>query len=155
MDILNEYQIRLDELMPLIREQLAANKCVKFSPRGTSMLPMLRQGIDHVVLSPLPRKLKKYDLPLYQRKDGQFVLHRVIQVGETYSCMGDNQFVAEHGLEHTQMIGLVTAFYRDKKEIPVSAFRYRFYCRIWHYSRPVRYFYRRAIGWLRKHITRA
>ena len=155
MDILNEYQIRLDELMPLIREQLAANKCVKFSPRGTSMLPMLRQGIDHVVLSPLPRKLKKYDLPLYQRKDGQFVLHRVIKVGETYSCIGDNQFIVEHGLEHTQMIGLVTAFYRDKKEIPVTAFRYRIYCRMWHYSRPVRHFYRRAIGWLRKRVTKA
>ena len=61
MDILNEHQIRMEELMPLIREQLAANKCVKFSPKGTSMLPMLRQGIDHVVLSPLPHKLQKYE----------------------------------------------------------------------------------------------
>jgi hypothetical protein len=96
MDILNEYQIRLDELMPLIREQLAANKCVKFSPRGTSMLPMLRQGIDRVILSPAPQKLRKYDLPLYRRENGQFVLHRVVKVGKTYSCIGDNQFVVEH-----------------------------------------------------------
>ena len=30
-------------------------------PGGVSMLPMLRQGLDQVVLSPLPEKLKKYD----------------------------------------------------------------------------------------------
>lgn len=154
MDSLSEQEYRLEELLPLIQEALDAGKQVKFSPRGTSMLPMLRQGIDHVVLSPLPHKLTKYDLPLYQRKDGQFVLHRVIKVGETYACIGDNQFVVEHGLKHEQMIGLVTAFYRDKKLIQVTSFRYRIYCLIWHYSRPMRYFYQRSIGWLRKHITK-
>lgn len=150
MDSCSERQVRLEELMPLIREQLAEGKRVKFSPRGTSMLPMLRQGIDSVILSPLPDKLKKYDLPLYQRENGQYVLHRVIQVDETYSCVGDNQFILEKGLRREQMIGLVTAFCRGKKEIPVSAFSYRVYCRLWHYSRPVRHFWRRAIGWLRK-----
>ena len=155
MDSLSEQEYRLEELLPLIQEALDAGKQVKFSPRGTSMLPMLRQGIDRVILSPAPQKLRKYDLPLYRRENGQFVLHRVVKVGKTYSCIGDNQFVVEHGLEHTQMIGLVTAFYRDKKEIPVTAFRYRIYCRMWHYSRPVRHFYRRAIGWLRKRVTKA
>ena len=104
--------MRLEQLMPLIREYLAAGKTVKFSPRGISMLPMLRQGIDDVVLSPLPEKLKKYDLPLYQRDDGHFVLHRIVRVGETYTCVGDNQFELEHGLRHDQMIAVVTAFSR-------------------------------------------
>ena len=62
MDSLLERQMRLEQLMPLIRDSLAAGKTVRFSPRGISMLPMLRQGIDSVVLSPLPEKLKKYDL---------------------------------------------------------------------------------------------
>lgn len=152
MDSWNERQVRLEELMPLIREQLAAGKRVKFSPRGVSMLPMLRQGKDSVILSPLPERLKKYDLPLYQRDNGQYVLHRVIKAGDTYTCMGDNQFVPEHGLRHEQMIGLVTAFCREKKEIPVTALSYRIYCRVWHYSRPVRHLWRRGLGWLRRHI---
>ena len=64
--------VRLEELMPLIRERLAAGESVRFSPHGTSMLPMLKDGRDQVILSPLPEKLKKYDLPLYQRKNGQY-----------------------------------------------------------------------------------
>ena len=138
--------------MPLIREQLAAGRTVRFSPRGTSMLPMLRQGIDKVVLSPLPEKLKKYDLPLYQRENGQYVLHRVIHVGETYTCMGDNQFDPEPGLCHGQMIALVTAFTRGSKEIPVTAWHYRLYCCLWHCSRPLRRFCRRGIHFLRRHL---
>ena len=153
MDSCNERQVRLEELLPLIREQLATGKSVKFAPKGMSMLPMLRQGRDSVILSPLPEKLKKYDLPLYRRENGQFVLHRVIRVGETYTCMGDNQFTAEPGLGREQMIGLVTAFCRDEKQIPVTALGYLIYCRVWHYSRPLRQLWRRGKAWLKRHIT--
>ena len=81
-----EVSVQLDAMMPLLREQLDVGQQVRFSPRGTSMLPMLRPGIDSVVLRPLPEKLKKYDLPLYQRKNGQYVLHRVICAEDTYTC---------------------------------------------------------------------
>ena len=138
--------------MPLIREKLDGGQCVRFSPMGVSMLPMLRQGRDAVELSPVPQRLKKYDLPLYQRDDGKFILHRIVEVGETYTCIGDNQFVLEPGVRQDQMIGLVTAFYRDGKRICVEAAGYRAYCRFWHYSRPVRHFWRRGIGWLRRHL---
>ena len=152
MDSLPEKQCRLDDLMPLIREQLAQGKTVRFSPRGTSMLPMLRQGVDSVVLSPLPEKLRKYDLPLYQRKNGQYVLHRIVEVGETYTCVGDNQFELERGLTGDQMIAVTTAFSRNGREHRVTSFSHRCYCRFWHYSRPVRHFWRRGIGWLRRHL---
>ena len=144
--------MRLEQLMPLIREYLAAGKTVKFSPRGISMLPMLRQGIDSVVLSPVPEKLKKYDLPLYRRDDGKYILHRIVEAGETYTCVGDNQFVLEPGLRHDQMLALVTAFTRGEKVYSVTDWRYGIYCRFWHYSRPVRHFWRRGIGWLRRHL---
>ncbi len=154
MDSWVEKELRLEQLLPLIQEQLAAGRKVKFMPRGVSMLPMLRQGIDSVVLSPVPEKLKKYDLPLYRRKSGQFVLHRVVKVTDTYTCIGDNQFQYEPGLEHGQMVGLVTAFCRGKKEIPVTSLSYRVYCRLWHYSRPLRRFCRRAKGWFKRHLTK-
>lgn len=142
--------MQLDALMPLIRERLASGQSVSFSPRGISMLPMLRQGKDSVVLSPLPDKLNKYDLPLYQRDDGHYVLHRIVKAGETYTCIGDNQFVYERGLEHRQMIAVVTAFTRDGKRIVVSDPGYRLYCRIWHISRPVRRLWRGGIGLLKR-----
>ena len=145
-----EYQTSMAELMPLFLEQLSAGKTVKFSPRGISMLPMLRQGKDSVVLSPLPERLKKYDLPLYRRDNGQYVLHRIVEAGDTYTCVGDNQFALETGLRHDQMIALVTAFDRGEKSCSVNEWQYKLYCRIWHFSRPVRHFWRRGIGFLRR-----
>lgn len=145
--------MRLETVMPLIREYLSAGKSVKFSPRGISMLPMLRQGIDAVVLSPVTAELRKYDLPLYQRDDGHFVLHRIVKTGKTYTCIGDNQFVLEAGLRHDQMIAVVTAFYRAGKYHSVSEPGYRLYCRFWHYSRGLRHFWHRGIAWLRRHLN--
>ena len=142
--------VSMDEVMPIIEETLSAGQSVRFSPRGISMLPMLRQGIDSVVLSPLPDVLRKYDLPLYRRDDGKYILHRIVDVGETYTCMGDNQFAAEKGLRRDQMIALVTGFYRAEKYHSVREPGYLLYSRFWHYSRPVRHFYRRAMGWLRR-----
>ena len=132
----------LDDLMPLIREQLAAGCDVRFSPRGISMLPMLRQGIDSVVLSPLPGRLRKYDLPLYQRADGKYILHRIVKAGQTYTCMGDNQFEPEPGVTREQMIAVVTAFYRGNRLIPVTDPGYRLYCRLWRWSCPARHCWR-------------
>ena len=145
---LRDCEYPLELLMPLIKERLAAGQPVRFSPKGTSMLPMLRQGIDSVVLSPLPEKLKKFDLPLYQRDDGSFVLHRIVKVGDTYTCIGDNQFQTEPGLRYEQMIGVVTAFYREKTRWEVSSNAYRIYCRLWHFTR----FSRRACRWLKARI---
>lgn len=142
----------LDNLMPLIREHLKNGQSVRFSPRGISMLPMLRQGIDSVVLSPLPERLQKYDLPLYRRKDGKYILHRIVGTGETYICMGDNQFDCEPGVKLEQMIAIVTGFYRGEKYHSVKEPGYFLYCRFWHYSRSFRHFWRRGIGYLRRNI---
>lgn len=134
----HEIELRLEQVMPLIKEQLANGQTVRFSPRGTSMLPMLRQGRDKVVLSAVKGPLKKYDLPLYQRDNGAFVLHRIVKVGQTYTCIGDNQYVPEPGIRQDQIIAVVSAFTRDDREIPVTDLGYRIYCRLWWWLRPVK-----------------
>lgn len=147
----------IDELMPLIREQLSYGQSVRFSPKGKSMLPMLRENRDSVVLSSITEKLKKYDLPLYQRENGQYVLHRIIEINKsdnTYTCIGDNQFVKEHGLRKEQMIAIVTAFERNGEEYRMTEFSYQLYCRCWHYSRKLRHFWRRGIRWIRRKLKR-
>lgn len=144
--------MRLEQVMPLIRDQLAAGQNVRFKPRGISMLPMLRQGVDSVVLSPLPDKLRKYDIPLYQRDDGNFVLHRIVKTGKTYTCIGDNQFELEHGVRYDQMIAVVSAFYRGEEYHSVTERKYRRYVRIRHFSRPLRYLWRKGKDWLKRHL---
>lgn len=130
--------IRLEQVMPLIRERLAEGKKVIFGPKGTSMLPMLRQGIDRVELVAVKGKLKKYDIPFYVRDNGQYVLHRIVKVRDTYTCIGDNQFVYERGIRQDQLIGVVTGFYRADVYVSVKNWRYRWYCRRWHWTRPIR-----------------
>lgn len=142
----------MEELVPLIKEALSAGRTVRISPRGTSMLPMLRQGIDSVVLASVPGILKKYDLPLYQRENGKYVLHRIVDVCDTYTCVGDNQFSSEKNIRQDQLIAVVTAFYRGEKKWSTSNPLYQFYCRFWHYSRSLRRFWHRGIGWIRRHL---
>ena len=140
-----------DLLMPLIRERIAAEQLVRIYPYGKSMLPMLCEGRDSVVLSKVQR-IKKYDIILYQRENGQYILHRVVKVGKTYTCIGDNQFATEPGLRHDQMIAVVTAFYRGEKKYTTKSLSYQIYCRLWCFSRPIRHFWRRGCGWLRRHL---
>ena len=135
--------VALDTLMPMIRQELAEGGSVRFSPRGISMLPMLRQGLDTVTISPAPEKLKKYDLPLYQRDNGKYILHRVIGVGQTYTCLGDNQFAKEHGVRHDQIIGLVTEFTRGERTVSVKNRWYQLYCRVWAITRFPRHCWRK------------
>ena len=145
-------ETRLEELMPLMKECLSAGKSFRFSPRGVSMLPLLREGKDSVLLSPLPEKLRKYDVPLYRRDDGKYVLHRIVAAGETYTCIGDNQFVYEPGLRQDQMIAVMTGFYRGEKFHSVDEAGYKLYCRIWALSRGLRHFWLRGIGFLRRRL---
>ena len=133
--IKNQYRTRMEELVPLICDRIRAGQSVRFSPRGTSMLPMLRQGKDSVVLSAPPVRLRKYDIPLYRREDGSYILHRIVKVGETYTCMGDHQYVEEKNIRPEQIIAVVTAFDRGERTISTKNLLYKIYCRIWHYSR--------------------
>ena len=146
--------VDLEALMPLIEERIQAGQSVKFSPHGVSMLPMIVPGRDSVILSQAPEKLKRYDLPLYRRADGSFVLHRVVKAGEKYVCIGDNQFKFEGDVSHSQVIAVVTKFVRDGHEISVKSFGYKLYCRAWHLSRPFRYWWRRGIGFVRRAIKK-
>ena len=132
---MEERSFRMAEIVPLMQESLANGQTVQFSPRGISMLPMLRQGKDTVTLAAVTGRLKKYDIPLYQRDDGAYVLHRITKAGETYTCIGDNQYEYEPGIRQDQIIAVVSAFSRDGKQISVKNTGYILYTRLWHWSR--------------------
>lgn len=151
MDSLNKQEFFDDSWMVLIAERLSVGQRVRYLKfRGVSMLPMLRQGKDSVELSPLSGKLKKYDLPVYLRSDGQYVMHRVVGVKDDYYiCLGDNTLNFEI-VYPEQIIGVVSAFKRDEKRIEVSHLGYRIYCRLWRPTRIVRVMRQKVKGFLHK-----
>ncbi|MBO4219680.1 MAG: S24/S26 family peptidase [Clostridia bacterium] len=110
-----------------------------YSNVGTSMQPLIRQGRDLLIIERTAGRLKKYDVPLYRRANGQYVLHRIIKVRpDDYVLRGDNQLYREKGVTDGQILGVLTAVVRDGKEILVTATSYRIYVRIWCVLFPVR-----------------
>jgi hypothetical protein len=139
----------MDDLIPLIKESLSNGYEVAFSPSGSSMLPLIKEGRDSVTLVAPPKRLKKYDLPLYQRENGQYVLHRVVGVGQDYTCIGDNQFILEKGIKHEQIIAVCVAITKKGKKVSVDSLRLQIYARFWHYTR----FIRRVFNALKRRLS--
>ena len=98
------------------------------------MLPLLVQGRDSVVLKRrdgIPAK--KHDIAFYRRKNGQFVLHRVMRICSdgTYVMCGDNQCVLEKGIEPSQIIAYVSEIYRKEKKLHLEGAGYSLYVYFW------------------------
>lgn len=128
----------MTSLSPLMREVLQSGGTVELTVSGNSMWPMLRHRVSRVRLTGADA-LRKGDLPLYQRTNGKFILHRIVAAeAGTYTCCGDNQWSVEPGLTGEQMIAVVTHFARKNKWVSVDSGAYRLYWRFWLAVRPLR-----------------
>lgn len=137
-------EVVIDDIICIVEEKLNSGGTVTFTPKGTSMLPMLRDGEDVVVLSKPEGRLHLFDIPLYRRSNGSYVLHRIVNFDSdgSYVLCGDNQFELEHGVKDSDIIGVVTAFYRKGKAYRVNSLKYRLYVNFWFYTRFIRRSYR-------------
>ncbi len=126
--------VDMSELAPIIVEKTKSGGTATLTARGTSMLPMLCDNRDVVTLSKKPEKLKKYDLPLYERKaTGRFVVHRIHKVlsDGTYVISGDNQTAMEYGITYNDVLAVVTEFTHKGKKHSTNDLSYKLYCRLW------------------------
>lgn len=127
--------ITIAEYDSLIREVLATGGEFRLYPHGTSMLPLLRQGKDSVVLRSLDRPPRKFDILFYQRRDGSYILHRVREVtSEGLIMWGDNQTMLEYGVTEDMIIGYAARIFRDDHELDCRSLRYRLYLRLWQFK---------------------
>lgn len=120
-------------------EILARDGQLVYTNVGDSMLPLIRQGRDLLVIKPKTGRLKKYDIPLYRRDSGQYVLHRILKVRpDDYVICGDNRWSREYGITDRHVVGVLTAIIRDGKEIPMTDWRLRLYAHLWFDLFPLR-----------------
>ena len=110
-------------------EEIQRKGYLLYRVEGDSMMPLIRQDKDLVLISGKPDgRLKKYDVPLYKRDSGQYVLHRVLRVRENdYVLCGDNRWQRETDISDRHIIGVLTAVIRNGKKLPTNARRYRLY----------------------------
>lgn len=122
-------------------EDILSEKGMYVGPTvGVSMLPMLKNRRDTIVVVPKTEKLKPLDVALYKRGK-QYVLHRVLQQTETgYIIRGDNCYSDENVPEEA-VIGVLREFFRKGKHIYCTDKKYlRYVKRRLRWYKPRRFF---------------
>lgn len=123
-------RISSSDFIAVMQEAFNRGQQLKFTPSGSSMLPMLDGKEDTVTFAPRPEKLKKYDVVFYWRpRTSQMVLHRLVGFAKdgTYIFSGDNQYYLEPGVRDEDILALMVEFTHNGKKYSVSDFSYRLY----------------------------
>ncbi len=117
--------------MSSFEEELERSGNLVFTNKGRSMMPLLRQDRDLMVIEKKgPERCRKYDAVLYKR-GGQYVLHRILKVRERdYYIIGDNCRKGEY-VRDEQILGVLTQVVRDGKTIRPEDPAYRLYVHLW------------------------
>jgi len=124
---LSNSNVNLKEFWPVMREVIESDGEFTFFPHGTSMMPLIREGVDKVILVK-PKDVKLGDAVFYQRDNGQFVLHRIVKIKDgAYVMCGDNQFILEYGITDKHILAKMKALVRDGEVIDETNKKYRKY----------------------------
>lgn len=127
-----QHVTELAELSSVLVEKLGEGGSVAFSPRGVSMLPMLRAHGDKVTLKKPPAHLKKGTVALFisRSDDGgkRFILHRLVRVkGEELIFCGDRRLECDPPVRHEDVLGVVTEYVSRGHKHSVTEPLYRLY----------------------------
>lgn len=90
--------------------------------RGISMYPLLTEGKDMVRLVPFneARQPREGDVVLFERNDGQLILHRIMSVqGDVFDICGDNCQKGE-AVKRAQIIARMEGIYRGTEYEPTD-----------------------------------
>ena len=108
-----------------------------FTNKGVSMLPLLRQGRDVMLIEKKGTDgYKKLDAVLFRRPKAEgkdaYVMHRILRVNPdgSYWIIGDNCVTGDIVAEDN-IIGILTAVVRDGKTVHVTDPGYRLYVNTW------------------------
>ena len=142
-------------------EELERSGRLVYTNVGVSMLPLLREGRDVMVIEKAdPSRLRRYDAVLFRRPGvrgrGAYVMHRILRVNRdgTYWIVGDNCDSGET-VEQGNILGVLTSVKRGKKTVRVTDSGYKLYVLLWCAPYPLRFailrskrFFARALNWL-------
>ncbi|MEE1042924.1 MAG: hypothetical protein UH854_03065 [Clostridia bacterium] len=144
----------MEHIVKLAVPVLDEGRSVKFTVVGNSMYPIFRSDVERVTVKKVDI-IKKYDVILYRRDSGDYVLHRVIGRGKTgYKLCGDNQLVVEYPVRDDAVIAVMTSFERNGKEVSSDCLWYKMYSFIWCLFIPLRPFIFKTAYTLKKLFTR-
>ncbi len=108
------------EIESALKECFEKGGVLTVYPKGTSMLPFIREGKDSVTLSP-PDKIVKNGIYLFKRADDEYALHRLVKISESNLIFcGDAQLVLEK-IKKEQLLAFAESIYRKEKRTDKTA----------------------------------
>lgn len=121
------------EYVSVLKELTEQGKSVSMLIAGSSMSPFLIHERDYIYFEKPKRPLKKGDMVFYQRRSGQYVMHRICKVRKDglYDIIGDNQMVIEPGIRRDQIFALITKVKRKGKMLEPGDFWWVFFEKVW------------------------
>ncbi|WP_107318098.1 hypothetical protein [Kandleria vitulina] len=113
-------------------EELQKHGHIAFTNVGVSMMPLIRQNKDIMLIKKKGKeRCKKYDVVLY-KIGNRYILHRIIKVRKNdYVIIGDHCVHKEYGITDQQIIGVLEAVIRDGKRIDQTNKIYQIYVHLW------------------------
>ena len=137
--------------LSMLRARIENGETVVLRVSGGSMAPFLSPRRDYVTLRAPKKTPHRGDIVFYQRKEGQFVLHRMIRQNRrsgTCDFVGDAQTVIERGVRTDQIIAVATQVRRDGRIIRRGDFWWWFFRGPWLCLLPVRPIISRLYGFI-------
>lgn len=144
MESSNVRRISTQRYISMLRELTQEGKEVSLLISGSSMAPFLVGNRDTVFFRKPDRPLRRGDIVFYQRRTGQYVMHRIQKVIRykdgrcTFNLIGDGQFLIERDIQREQIFAIVTAAERKGKVVQAGDFWWEFFANVWIRMIPLR-----------------
>ena len=143
-------------------EELKRRGVIIYTNKGKSMMPLLREGRDVMIIERPEGRLRRYDVALYKSPDGTYILHRVLKAkADGYVMCGDHCTECEYGITDDAVIGVLVGVIRDGKRISTKDLGYRVYSHLWcdlFYIRvlilKIKFFFARTAGYLKRKMKK-
>lgn len=126
---------------------------------GSSMMPIIHQNRDDIIVVKNQGRLKKYDVPVYLTSNGKYIMHRIVEVHDDhYIIIGDNLMKKEY-VTDDMICGVLVGYYRKgKRYIDCNTNKlYKLYSRVWVALLPIRpvfMFFNRCVGFIERRILK-
>ena len=128
------------EYVAALKEMVEQGMEVSMTIFGTSMEPFLIDKRDKIYFRKTEDPIKKGDMVFYQRKTGEYVMHRVLKVRKhQYYLAGDHQTFLEGPIEAQQIFAKVVSVERAGVWLTEKDRLWKFYAGWW-----------RRLFWVRK-----
>ena len=127
------------EYVSVLREIAEEGKVVSLRIAGSSMSPFLAHGRDYIYFTRPDRELRRGDMVFYQRRNGQYVMHRIWKKKEDgYYIVGDAQTDIEGPVLREQIFARIIKVKRKGKILEPGDFWWDFFEKVWIRLVPVR-----------------